>query len=154
MVEIHLPPLRERRDDIPLLISHFVGKFNRELGKSCPGVTDRAMRALMAYEWPGNVRELENVIERGIIFVDNEPIDVGDLPFDTGGARVAAAGESDLKAVVRAFEREHIIQVLRRCDFDKNAAARALNIGLSSLYRKMAELDIEKHADAEASSDN
>ncbi len=154
VVEIHLPPLRERRDDIPLLVSHFVAQFNRELGKNCPGVTDRAMRALMAYDWPGNVRELENVIERGIIFVDNEPIDVQDLPFDTAGGRVTAAGENDLKAVVRAFEREHIIQVLRRCDFDKNAAARALNIGLSSLYRKMAELDIEKHANAEAPPDN
>jgi DNA-binding NtrC family response regulator len=154
VVEIHLPPLRERREDVPLLASHFVSELNRELGKNCPGVTDRAMRALMAYDWPGNVRELENVIERGIIFVDSEPIDVADLPFDTDGSNLVAPGESDLKAVVRAFEREHIIQVLRRCDFDKNAAARALNIGLSSLYRKIAELDIEKHAGVEIPPDN
>jgi DNA-binding NtrC family response regulator len=154
VVEIHLPPLRERPDDIPLLIGHFVEKFNRELGKCCPGVTDAAMRAMMAYGWPGNVRELENVIERGIIFVDDEPIDVGDLPFDTGSPRLVAAGESDLKAIVRAFEREHILQVLRRCDFDKSTAARALNIGLSSLYRKIAELDIETHVGTDAPSDN
>ncbi|MFC1765315.1 sigma-54-dependent transcriptional regulator, partial [Planctomycetota bacterium] len=79
VVGIHLTPLRERTEDIPLLVDHFVKKYNQELGKQCIGVTDEAMHLLMAHEWKGNIRELENVIERSIIFMDSERIDAQNL---------------------------------------------------------------------------
>jgi len=145
VVEVHIPPLRHRREDIPPLVEHFVQNYSRELSKSCPGVTEQAMRAMMAYSWPGNVRELENVIERGVIFADGRPIDVDDLPFVAEKRPVHLTGRSDLKSAVRAFERESILQALRRHNFDKTKAARELNIGLSSLYRKMDELGVAKH---------
>ncbi len=143
VVEIHVPPLRERRDDIPPLVDHFVAEYSHELGKPRPSVSDRALRAMMAYSWPGNVRELENVIERAIIFADNREIDLQDLPFASKGIRGAALGNEDLKSALRAYEKQHIACSLESNDFDKNATAHALRIGLSSLYRKIDELDIE-----------
>ena len=142
VVEVHVPPLRERKEDIPELANHFVGVFNRELNKRCPGVTDAAMRAMMAYAWPGNVRELKNVIERAIIFAGAEAIDIENLTFASGQAPEPALTGSDLKVAMRAYEKQYIQQVLRNHGFDKKAAAETLHVGLSSLYRKLAELGI------------
>ena len=145
VVEVNIPPLRERREDIKPLVDHFIREYNRELNKSCPGVTGEAMRAMMSYSWPGNVRELKNVVEGALIFSDHRPITAEDLPFASGGNTPgSAAGDGRrLKEAVKAFEREHIAQMLSRHDWDKNATAEALDIGLSSLYRKIQELDIE-----------
>ena len=99
---------------------------------------------MMAYSWPGNVRELKNVIERAAIFADDREIDVGDLAFMAEQPSDGLSGESDLKSAVRAYEKQHIQQALIRNDFDKAATARALNVGVSSLYRKMDELRISK----------
>jgi two-component system response regulator PilR (NtrC family) len=146
VVEITLPPLRERAEDIPLLVDHFVQIYCRELNKYCPGVSPAAMSALRAYAWPGNVRELENVIERAIIFADERPLEPRDLAFVTESPLVPD-NPDDLRSAVRAYERQHILHVLRACNFDKNEAAKALDIGLSSLYRKMDELGIGKPTD-------
>ena len=142
VVELHIPPLRERREDIPELVDHFVRTFNGELNKACPGMTDAAMRAMLSYSWPGNVRELKNVIERAIIFADDAAIDVGDLAFVSKRIDRLPAVTDDLKGAMRAYERQHILQTLRNHAFDKKAAADALNVGLSSLYRKLTELGI------------
>ncbi|MHC4480986.1 MAG: sigma-54-dependent transcriptional regulator [Planctomycetota bacterium] len=148
VVEVNIPPLRERREDVPALVSHFVAKYERELNKPCAGVTPGAMSAMVAYDWPGNVRELENVIERGLIFNDGGTIGRNDLPF-LGNSPLAPPGQQeDLRAAVRAFEREHIIRTLYDCHYNKPEVAEALNIGLSSLYRKMDELGIPKNNDA------
>jgi DNA-binding NtrC family response regulator len=149
VVEIHIPPLAERRDDIPLLINHFVQKYNRQLNKNCPGVTDRAMCVMTAYAWPGNIRELANVIERGIIFSDGQPIDLPELSIAGARPPVPAAGQNDLKSAVCAFEGECIRQALQSNNYDKVAAAQQLNIGLSSLYRKMDELGISTRPERE-----
>jgi len=150
VVEVYIPPLRKRRDDIPLLIEHFVDKYRNELNAGCPGVSDAAVRAMMAYSWPGNIRELKNVIERAVIFAGTRQIDVGDLAFVTGKATDPAAGDSDLKTALRAYEKQHIMQVLSENDFDKAATAKSLNVGLSSLYRKMDDLRICKRSEQPA----
>ena len=80
VVPIALPPLRERKDDIPLLVEHFITKYNKRLGKSLLGLTEDAMSCLMAYGWPGNIRELENVMERGVLFADGAKLGVDELP--------------------------------------------------------------------------
>ncbi|MBI5367593.1 MAG: sigma-54-dependent Fis family transcriptional regulator [Planctomycetes bacterium] len=138
VVELRLPALRERMEDIPALAEHFIAKHAAEIKRKVRGLEDAAMRALLAYPWPGNVRELENVIERGVILADGALIRLVDLPPALSLAAAGAPGE-DLRAAVRAFERHYIAQVLRGVGGDKEAAARRLGIGLSSLYRKLGQ---------------
>ncbi len=143
VVRLTLPPLRQRRQDIPLLVHHFLDKYSREMNKNVSGVTNTAMRALLAHEWRGNVRELENVIERAVIFAEGREIAVEDLPFTSEQPMQDDAGE-DLKDALTQFERQHIIYSLRRHRYDKNETAKHLGIGVSSLYRKLEELKIPK----------
>jgi DNA-binding NtrC family response regulator len=118
------------------------------MNKQVRGITNGAMRALLSHEWRGNVRELENVIERAVIFAEGREIGVEDLPF-SAECLDDEVGE-DLKEALRQFERQHIIYCLRRHDYDKAETARQLGIGISSLYRKLDELDIPKNVgDAE-----
>jgi len=142
VVGIHLPPLRERREDIPLLVRHFAKKYNAEMGKHCAGVSDRVMQILVDHEWRGNIRELQNVIERAIIFAEGETIELVDIGFADAEAAVATEGEEDLPSAVKAYEREQICRALSKYDWDKIETAKALGIGVSSLYRKIDELGI------------
>jgi two-component system response regulator PilR (NtrC family) len=143
VVGIHLPALRERKEDIPLLIEHFIKKYNAEMGKQCVGVSDAVMRLFMSYDWKGNIRELQNLIERAVIFAEDDVIKISDIGL-LGSHTVALSEEDeDLQAAVRAYEKEHICRVLGKHDWDKVEAAKALKIGLSSLYRKIDELDID-----------
>ena len=143
VVGIHLPPLRERNEDIPLLVEHFIKKYNAEMGKHCVGVNDEVMRLLMSYEWKGNIREMQNVIERAIIFAEDDVIKISDIG-SLGYHSVTLSKESQsLQAAVRAYEREHICRVLNKHSWNKVEAAKALNVGLSSLYRKIDELEID-----------
>lgn len=141
VVEIKLPPLSERKEDIPLLVDHFIQKYSRELGRKIRGVDNQVMRVLMNYEWKGGIRELENLIERAIILADGPFITVSDLPPFFHSTK-----ESEevlrLKDAVSRFEREHIIKVLNRTGWNKEQAAELLGISLSSLYRKLEELQI------------
>jgi transcriptional regulator with PAS, ATPase and Fis domain len=142
VVGIHLPPLQDRKDDIPLLIEHFIKKYNAEMGKHCVGVSDDTMRLLMGYEWRGNIRELENVIERAVIFAENDVIENRDIGLiGTSGAALSGKDES-LQDSLRAYEKEQIYRVLSKHDWNKAEAAKALGVGLSSLYRKIDELEI------------
>jgi two-component system response regulator PilR (NtrC family) len=142
VVGIHLPLLRERREDIPELVKHFINKYNVEMGKNCTGVTDDAMQILMDYEWKGNIRELQNVIERAIIFAEGEHIRVSDIGL-MGQAGIISESTEDLYAVMRAYEREHIVRVLNKHKGNKAEAAKGLGVGLSSLYRKICDLKID-----------
>ena len=140
VVEIRVPPLRERTEDIPLLVDHFLRKYNKELNKNYRGATPEALRILMNYSWRGNVRELENVIERGMILGSPPYLRPENLPSnlldEAGGADAAA---EDLRKAVRNFERRHIQWVLEKAGYDKQRAARALGISLATLYRKLEE---------------
>ncbi|MCY2954141.1 MAG: sigma-54 dependent transcriptional regulator [Planctomycetota bacterium] len=143
VVKITLPPLRQRKEDIPLLVHHFLEKYIRQMNKHVLGVTNGTMRALLNHEWRGNVRELENVIERAVIFAEGRQISVEDMPFATEGM-TDDVGE-ELKEALRQFERQHILASLRRHNYDKVETARQLGIGVSSLYRKLDELSIPKN---------
>ncbi len=141
VVEIKLPPLKERAEDIPLLVEHFIQKYNAEMGHTIAGVDNETMRVLKSHEWRGGVRELENIIERAVIFCEGNLITMRDLPGTFTAPFASSAPPDDLKEAVRAFERRHILEILRRTG-SKEKTARALRIGLSSLYRKLDDLAI------------
>jgi two-component system response regulator PilR (NtrC family) len=143
VVKIQLPPLRQRKEDIPLLVHHFLDKYTRQMNKQVNGLTNGAMRALLNHHWRGNVRELENVIERAVIFAEGRAIGVEDLPFTTEG--ISDDVGEDLKEALAQFERQHILYSLRRHNYDKTETAKHLCIGVSSLYRKLDELNIPKN---------
>src|SRR5205807_356410 len=110
VVEITLPPLRDRREDIPVLVEGLLGKINRELHKDVRGVTPPAMDALARYGWPGNVRELENMLTRAVVLAKGDVLDETLLPI-AGAPATAPAEERDL-APLREVERRHIARVL------------------------------------------
>jgi DNA-binding NtrC family response regulator len=142
VVGIHLPALRERREDVALLVRHFVKKYNAEMGKHCTGVSDDVMKMLTDHEWRGNVRELQNVIERAVIFSEGEVIEFGDIGFTSSDVTTDTEDGEGLQASVRAYEKEQIYRALAKHDWDKTETAKALGIGVSSLYRKIDELGI------------
>ncbi|MCC7146484.1 MAG: sigma-54-dependent Fis family transcriptional regulator [Phycisphaeraceae bacterium] len=143
VVKLTLPPLRQRKEDIPLLVQHFLQKYTAQMNKQVQGITNGAMRAMLNHEWRGNVRELENVIERAVIFAEGRQISVEDLPFAT--ADMPDDTGEDLKEALRQFERQHVLYSLRRHRFDKAETAKYLGIGVSSLYRKLEELGLPKN---------
>ena len=143
VVEIQLPPLRERREDIPLLIEHLQRRLSIELKRRVSGVNSGALRALMSAPWRGNVRELENVLERAILLSEDDWIGVDDLPMQLCGAKCEEEHADDLRIAVRAYEREHIRQVLSNSRGNREEASRRLGIDASTLYRRMKELQIQ-----------
>lgn len=142
VVEVKLPSLNERREDIPLLVSHFLEKFRNEMGRKIVGVDNETMKVLMNHDWRGGVRELENVIERAVIFAHGDMITVNDLSDYLKNDSYLEGFPDSLKDALAIFEKEHITKIIRRFDYNKEEAARALAIGLSSLYRKMEEYNI------------
>ncbi len=142
VVEIKLPTLNERRDDIPLLVNHFIDKFCKEMGKKIIGVDNETMKILLSHEWRGGVRELENVIERAVIFANKEIITKNNLADYLNIVSNDSAYGDSLKDALKNFERDHIMKIIKKFNYNKDEAAKALEIGLSSLYRKMDELNI------------
>jgi DNA-binding NtrC family response regulator len=141
VVTIHLPSLRERREDIPDLVEFLLVRHARALGKHVSGVTHEAMQLLRAARWKGNVRELDNALQRAVILGEGPLVTLADLPPDLAPVEGDPALVDDLGEAVRRFERQHIERVLRLTQ-DKRDAAQRLGVGLSSLYRKIAELKI------------
>jgi DNA-binding NtrC family response regulator len=142
VVVITIPPLRERREDIPELVEFLIAKQAPALGKRITGVTHETMQFLLACRWKGNVRELENVLQRAMILGDGPLIAPADLPPDLAPVRGDPALVDDLSEAVRRFERQHIQRILWQTP-DKKEAAQRLGVGLSSLYRRIAELGIQ-----------
>jgi len=146
VVRIHLPPLRDRRDDIPVLVNHFVRRFNRRFRRDVRAITPEALAALTAYDFPGNIRELENLIERAFAMGAREQITLGDLPTLTRGAAVALAapvgdGTGTLPTLA-AVEKELILKALGQFENDKEAVARALGLSRRTIYRRLKEYGI------------
>lgn len=141
VVGITIPPLRERREDIPILVDHFIKVYNVMLKKRVRGVDERTMGLFMNYQWKGNVRELENMIERAMILCDGDIIHPEHLPQNLSG-RTTNDLNGSLRDVVRQAERDAILRTLRLTNNDKKRAADMLGLSQSSLYRKMAELGI------------
>jgi transcriptional regulator with PAS, ATPase and Fis domain len=142
VVSIIIPPLRDRRDDIPELVEFLLAKHARALGKHFTGVTYEAMQILRACPWRGNVRELENALQRAVILGEGPLIMPHDLPPDLAPIEGDPALVDDLTEAVRRFEKLHVERVLQRFP-DKKEAARHLGVGLSSLYRRITELGIQ-----------
>ncbi len=142
VLTIHLPPLRERREDIPDLVTHLLNRHAQALGKRLHGVTHEAMQLLLAWRWRGNVRELDNALQRAAILGEGPLIAPTDLPPDLAPAAGDPALVDDLGEAVRRFEKQHIERILGQTP-DKREAARRLGMGLSSLYRRISELGIQ-----------
>lgn len=143
VIEIKLPSLSERQEDIPLLIQHFIQKYNRELNLHVKNADNTTMRILRNHDWKGGIRELENVIERALILTEGNYITVKDLPPNMVENALDNEMPEKLKEATAAFEREHIKKILNRTSMDKEETASILGISLSSLYRKMDELNIK-----------
>jgi two-component system response regulator PilR (NtrC family) len=144
VVEIHLPSLTERKGDIPLLIDHFVEKYRKEMRKDIKGVDNDVMRLLMQHEWKGEIRELENIIERAVIFCANDFISREHLPeFLHAETVIAVPGDkASLEIAMNDFERQYILTILRKNNFDKELTAKELHISLPTLYRRIKDLAI------------
>jgi two-component system response regulator HydG len=150
VVPVTIPPLRERRGDIPVLVSHFIDKLRERTGSPVRGVSEAALARLVEYRWPGNVRELENVVERALVMAEGDVIDVGDLPLSNGHGDVPAEtdaalpeGGMDLPRVVDGMEERLIRQALARAHVVKAEAARLLGLKASALYYKLEKYGIE-----------
>jgi DNA-binding NtrC family response regulator len=141
VVTIALPPLREHPEDVPELLRVLLARQARRLGKRIDGVDNATIRGLIAAHWRGNVRELDNALERAVILADGPILSPADFPPDLMGAPGELDAGDYLRAALRQFERLHIRRVLANCDDDKREAARRLGLGLSSLYRKLEELE-------------
>jgi two-component system response regulator HydG len=137
VVRIEIPPLRERREDIPLLVQHFISKHAR---RSAPigGIEDEALELLCAQDWPGNVRELENVIESALALAPGPRIRAADLPRERRHTRIAAPAAAPMPLSFASYERAALERALAESHGDVIAAARRLGIGRSTLYRKLA----------------
>jgi DNA-binding NtrC family response regulator len=148
VIEVKLPPLRERREDIPLLVEGFLKKCGEARNKEMKGVTEGALAMLMDYLWPGNVRELENVIERAVTLSRGEKITPDDLPPSIQGARgerrvLEEAAEKTLQ--LHEIEKEYIKKILEKTGGNKYQAAQVLGIDRKTLYRKLAEIEGDLH---------
>lgn len=145
VVDIHLPSLKEREEDIPLLADHFLNKYRKELNKNIKGIDNEAMRAILNHEWKGEVRELENIIERAAIFCKGDFITIQELPatFKPKSDEFEFSFNGSLDESVRKFERDFILRALENNENNKEKTADALKVGLSTLYRKLKELDIK-----------
>ncbi len=135
---IKLPPLRERREDIPLLAAHFLNKFNQHEGKHIEGISPDALDLMMAYNWPGNVRELENAMERAVVLAVGNEILAKDLPAAVRSLGEKRIYESDntLASWIEKLEEEALRQALLECEGNISATAKKLGIGRATIYRK------------------
>lgn len=136
VIEINVPPLRDRGDDIIMLKDHFVHLYAEEMGTAVPSFTDRALQALKDYDWPGNVRELENLVQRLVVMTEDKVIDVPDLPSPM---RYSAHTARDLTRPLIEVEKEYIRQVLDSVDGNKTHAAKILDIDRKTLRKKIED---------------
>ena len=144
VVDIHLPSLAERREDIPLLVEYFLEKFRTQSRKPIKGIDNDVMRRLMNHEWKGEIRELENIIERAVIFCLGEHITMADMPemFSSIPPLQFIEDGRSLEDAMNELTRQYILTSLRRNNFDKEKTARELKISLPTLYRRIKELNI------------
>ena len=152
VIPIEIPPLRDRRSDIPLLVRHFVDLMIKTRGKGIKGISKDVIKAFMNYDWPGNVRELENIIERMIILTDADELTIQDVPDkvlqkqrseEVGPSMIPDDGFS-LNNAINEYERLLIIRALEKADWVKNRAAKLLNMNRTTLVEKIKKQGIEK----------
>ncbi|MBM3775383.1 MAG: sigma-54-dependent Fis family transcriptional regulator [Acidobacteria bacterium] len=145
VVPIDIPPLRERKEDIPYLVDHFLRKLAPELGSRAASTTEAALAKLMQYHWPGNVRQLENVIERSLVMCAGEQLDAADIRLDTGPRTQNHAGGNFLPEgmTLDQYEQEIIREALRRAGGNKSQAARLLGLSRNALRYRLGQMGVE-----------
>lgn len=153
--QIHLPPLRERRDDVPILVQHFVDKFRGDSGKRVSGVHPEAMEVLKNYDWPGNIRELRNVVHRALLLRKGPLIDAGDISFDqelnreTGIAVPELPPGMTLEQMLEKLERQIVEAALRRYNNNRERVARELGVARSTLFKRLKDWGLTKQDEQE-----
>jgi DNA-binding NtrC family response regulator len=147
-VQLHLPPLRERRDDIPLLVQYFLETCAQQFNKKAKRFSSAAMLALEEYEWPGNVCELLNAVQRAVVLTEGPTVDIRHLPAglrsDSEGPKLARSYEEE----VREFKKRLVMRTLRECGWSKTETARALGVARAYLHRLINQLGIEETEEA------
>jgi DNA-binding NtrC family response regulator len=148
VITIDLPPLRQRREDIPLLVEHFLQKYSEENGRPKQRITTEALRPLVSYSWPGNVRELENTIERAVVLSSDSDIGVDLLPDHIVGRgkiipALEASADATLFSIMEDCERRIIVEMLEKCGWNQTEAAERFHVPLSTLNQKIKRLAIE-----------
>jgi len=152
-VQLHLPPLRDRRDDIPLLAQQFLLKFAQQFKKKARRFSQQALAALEEQNWPGNVRELENVVQRAVVLSEDQTVDMMHLPTSMRSTRIAIAtgmGEAapqtsrSYEDEVRRFKRSLVVRALRECGWRKAECARTLGVARGYLHRLINQLGIQE----------
>jgi DNA-binding NtrC family response regulator len=148
VIMIDLPPLRQRKEDIPLLVEHFLQKYTEENGRASLRMTSEALRSLLTYSWPGNVRELENVIERAVVLSSGSDIGL-DLIVDHIAGRGSSfpvlehRADASLFDIIEECERQIIAEMLEKCNWNQTEAADRFRVPLSTLNQKIKRLNIE-----------
>ena len=145
VLELCIPPLRERRDDIPPLSSYFIQKFTKEFGKAVEYISDEVISRFMSYDFPGNVRELEHIIERAVILADGNTIKLKHLPgrFQQAAPPPLAANRTFM--TLAAMEKKHILEVLEATGGNKTKSSELLGISRAALWRKLKQFKEDKH---------
>ena len=144
VIEIHLPPLRERREDIPLLARHFLERLTHEVGKDIAGISESALKILLDYDWPGNVRELENAIERGIVTCKNHELTDEHFAFLNHGSNGNRRCSIPLNMTLQEMEKQLIAVTLHRTAGNIKETAAVLGIDRSTLYEKIKKYEIPR----------
>ena len=153
VVSVKLPPLRDRRGDVPILADHFLEKLAKRHDKRIKGFKPDTMAHLEAYDWPGNVRELENIVERMVILAEDHleylpvevlPLEIRPQTTSDGIPQLSMGSSSDIKSRKSAYEKTMLLEALARNDWNQSAAARELGISERSVRYKMQKLGIEK----------
>jgi DNA-binding NtrC family response regulator len=145
VVPLNIPPLRERKQDVPFLANHFIRKLAADSGSAVESITDAAMERLMAYHWPGNVRELENVIERSLVLCRGSQLDAGDVRLESAPRPRSQNGQHFLPEglTLDQYEQELIREALRRADGNKSHAARLLGLTRNALRYRLTQMGLE-----------
>jgi transcriptional regulator with GAF, ATPase, and Fis domain len=148
VVPIHVPPLRERREDIPALVQYFVRKIARECNRDVRGVSAGALEVLARYDWPGNVRELENVLHRAVVLARSPVIHLQDVPLDVAmpetGSRLGEDTGPPLREAMEQFERQYILRVLEGTGWNVSRAARRLGVHRNTVLTKLSGWGIQR----------
>jgi len=152
VIPVYVPPLRERKEDVPLLADFFLRRYADKNEKDVKGLTHSAVERMSRYDWPGNVRELENAVERAVVLTKGDVIDADDLPRELSGGGTESRAGSILVPIgmpLEEVERRLVFETLKHTKGDKRLAAQLLGIATRTIYRRLeSERTLSEHADA------
>jgi transcriptional regulator with PAS, ATPase and Fis domain len=143
VIRVNVPPLRERKEDIPMLAKHFIGRLNRLQGRTVSGISQEALSLLMFHDYPGNIRELENIMEHAFVLCPEGQIEIHCLPESLRISAPRPTAFRRMDAFLKSAEAQVLLDALKRNEFNRLATARELGIHKSTLYRKIKALGID-----------